>query len=88
MTVAGVVTHRQRPETARGLTFVNLEDESGLVNVVCSPGVWARYRRVAQSAPAMVVRGRLESAGGVVNVVAERIERLELAAVTQARNFH
>ena len=43
---------------------------------------------VAQSAPAMVVRGRLESAGGVVNVVAERIERLELAAVTQARNFH
>jgi error-prone DNA polymerase len=88
VTVAGVVTHRQRPETARGLTFVNLEDESGLVNVVCSPGVWARYRRVAQSAPAMVVRGRLESAGGVVNVVAERIERLELAAVTQARNFH
>ena len=88
VTVAGVVTHRQRPETARGLTFVNLEDESGLVNVVCSPGVWVRYRRVAQSASAMVIRGRLESAGGVVNVVAERIERLELAAVTRARDFH
>jgi error-prone DNA polymerase len=87
VTVAGVVTHRQRPETARGLTFVNLEDESGLVNVVCSPGVWARYRRVAQTAPAMVVRGRLESAGGVVNVVAERIELLELAAPTRARDF-
>jgi error-prone DNA polymerase len=88
VTVAGVVTHRQRPETARGLTFVNLEDESGLVNVVCSPGVWARYRQVAQSAPAMVVRGRLESVGGVVNVVAERIELLELAVTTRARDFH
>jgi len=87
VTVAGVVTHRQRPETARGLTFVNLEDESGLVNVVCSPGVWARFRQVAQSAPAMVVRGRLESVGGVVNVVAERIELLELAVATRARDF-
>ncbi|MDA8392467.1 MAG: error-prone DNA polymerase, partial [Actinomycetota bacterium] len=85
--VAGVVTHRQRPETARGMTFVNLEDETGLVNVVCSKGVWARYRRVAQSAPAMVVRGRLESVEGVVNVVAERIEHLELAAVTRSRDF-
>jgi error-prone DNA polymerase len=88
VTVAGVVTHRQRPETARGLTFVNLEDESGLVNVVCSPGVWARFRASAQAAAAMVVRGRLESSGGVVNVVAERIEALELAASTRSRDFH
>ncbi len=87
VTVAGVVTHRQRPETARGVTFVSLEDETGLVNVVCSIGVWARYRRVAQSAAAMVVRGRVEAAGGVVNVVAERIEALELVAATRARNF-
>jgi error-prone DNA polymerase len=85
--VAGVVTHRQRPETAAGITFVNLEDETGLVNVVCSVGVWARYRRVAQSAPAMLISGRLESAHGVVNVVAERIEALELAVATRARDF-
>lgn len=87
VTVAGMVTHRQRPETARGVTFVSLEDETGLVNVVCAVGVWARYRRVAQSAAAMVVRGRVEAAGGVINVVAERIEALELAAATRARNF-
>ncbi|MGH3851074.1 MAG: OB-fold nucleic acid binding domain-containing protein, partial [Pseudonocardiaceae bacterium] len=77
--VAGVVTHRQRPNTASGVTFVNLEDETGLINVICSRGVWIRYRQVAQSATAMLIRGRLEKADGVVNVVAERLEALELA---------
>jgi error-prone DNA polymerase len=74
-----VVTHRQRPATAGGTTFLNLEDETGLVNVVCSKGVWTRYRRVARSAPALLIRGRLERAEGVVNVIAERIESLPLA---------
>jgi error-prone DNA polymerase len=78
--VAGVVTHRQRPATAGGTTFLNLEDETGLVNVVCSKGVWTRYRTVAQSAPALLIRGRLERAEGVVNVVADRIEAWPLAA--------
>ncbi len=88
VTVAGVVTHRQRPETARGITFVNLEDETGMVNVVCPKGVWSRHRRVARSASAMLVRGILESADGVVNVVAQRIEPLALATSTKARDFH
>ena len=87
VTVAGVVTHRQRPETARGITFVNLEDETGLVNVVCSIGVWARHRRVAQRSPALLVRGRVESAGRVINVVAERIAPLALGAPTGSRDF-
>jgi len=87
VTVAGVVTHRQRPETARGITFVNLEDETGLVNVVCSVGVWARHRRVAQGAPALMIRGTVESSHGVVNVVAERIRPLPLAAPTTSRDF-
>ncbi len=87
VTVAGVVTHRQRPETAAGITFVNLEDETGLVNVICSIGVWARHRRVAQSASALIVRGTVESAGGVVNVVAERIGPLSLAAPSVSRDF-
>ena len=43
--VAGVVTHRQRPMTAQGTTFLNLEDETGLINVVVSKGCWARHRR-------------------------------------------
>lgn len=87
--VAGVVTHRQRPATASGITFMNLEDESGLVNVVCSVGVWGRYRRVAREAPAMIVRGVLErSPDGVINVVADRMEWLTMAARTSSRDFH
>ena len=58
--VGGIVTHRQRPATAGGTTFVNLEDETGLINVICSKGVWAKYRRVAQGAGALLVRGILE----------------------------
>ena len=57
--VAGVVTHRQQPETANGVVFLNLEDETGLINVICIPTVWERYRRVARTAPALRIRGRL-----------------------------
>jgi error-prone DNA polymerase len=86
--VAGVVTHRQRPATAQGVTFLNLEDETGLVNVICSPGVWARHRRVARSEPALMVDGRLERSDGVINVVALRITVLPLDASTlRSRDF-
>jgi error-prone DNA polymerase len=81
------VTHRQRPATAGGITFLNLEDETGLINVICSRGVWARYRRVARSAAALLVRGRLEAAEGVVNVIADQLRPLPLAAPTRSRDF-
>ncbi|OBA63093.1 error-prone DNA polymerase, partial [Mycobacterium sp. 1100029.7] len=51
--IAGAVTHRQRPGTAQGVTFINLEDETGMVNVLCTPAVWARHRKLANSAAAM-----------------------------------
>jgi error-prone DNA polymerase len=85
--VAGAVTHRQRPGTARGVTFLNLEDETGMVNVLCTPGVWARHRRVAQTAPAMLIRGQLQNASGAVTVVAERVGRIELAIGSRSRDF-
>jgi error-prone DNA polymerase len=85
--VGGVVTHRQRPATAAGITFLNLEDETGLINVVCSKGCWARYRRVVRSCPALLIRGRLEKQEGVINVVAERIDPLPLGAPTKSRDF-
>jgi len=85
--VAGVVTHRQRPATAGGVTFLNLEDETGLVNVVVSPGCWIHHREVAAGAPALLVRGRVESAEGVVNVVAARLEPLVLASPVRSRDF-
>jgi error-prone DNA polymerase len=87
--VGGLVTHRQRPATASGITFLSLEDEYGLVNVVCSVGVWQRYRRVARSSPALVVRGKLErSPEGVVNVVADHLEHLPIMVVHKSRDFH
>jgi len=87
VTVGGVVTHRQRPATAQGVTFINLEDETGLINVICSKGTWARYRRVARSASALLVRGRVEKNEGVINIVADRIEALSLALAVKSRDF-
>ncbi|WP_432951249.1 error-prone DNA polymerase (plasmid) [Kribbella sp. CA-253562] len=84
---AGVVTHRQRPATASGVTFINLEDETGFINVIVSPGCWKRHRTVARDSAALIVRGRLERANGVTNLVAERLERLPLAARTTSRDF-
>jgi len=86
--VAGVVTHRQHPETAHGAVFVNLEDETGHLNVVFSRGAWARWRHVARHAPVLLVRGRLESAQDVVNITAERVEELKIGApVPASRDF-
>jgi error-prone DNA polymerase len=85
--VAGVVTHRQRPMTAQGTTFMNLEDETGLINVVVSKGCWARHRAIARDAPALLIRGRLESAEGVINVVAEQLVPLPVPAHNASRDF-
>jgi error-prone DNA polymerase len=85
--VAGVVTHRQRPMTAQGVTFLSLEDETGLMNIVVSKGCWTHHRPVARTSPALVVRGKLERYEGVVNVVAEVLTPLPLAATTTSRDF-
>lgn len=88
VTVAGVITHRQRPGTASGMVFINLEDETGLVNIICSPGLWVRYRRELLC-PAIVVRGRLERVSNVISVVAEAVETLDLGGgSTRSRDFH
>jgi error-prone DNA polymerase len=85
--VGGIVTHRQRPATASGTTFINLEDETGMVNIVCSKGCWARYRRIAREAPALLIQGQLERAEGAINVVAERLEPLPIGVATRSRDF-
>jgi error-prone DNA polymerase len=71
------------------VTFINLEDETGLINVICSAGVWTRYRRVARSGPALVIDGRLERVETVINVVAERIRPLLLqpGGALRSRDF-
>ena len=86
--VAGLVTHRQRPATASGVTFMNLEDEHGLVNVICSVGVWNRYRRVVRDSPALIVRGMLErSMEGVTNLLADGFEDLRVGVQHHSRDF-
>jgi error-prone DNA polymerase len=85
--VAGVVTHRQQPQTAGGTIFLNLEDETGILNVICSPGVWKRHQRVARDSAALVVRGRLERAEGVTGLVAEGFTALSVATGARSRDF-
>lgn len=85
--IAGAVTHRQRPGTAQGVTFINLEDETGMVNVLCTPGVWARHRKLANAAPALLIRGQVQNASGAITVVAERLGRITLAVGSKSRDF-
>jgi len=85
--VAGVVTHRQQPETANGAVFVNLEDETGHVNVIFSKGAWARWGSVASNKPALVIRGSLERGQGVVTLTAEYVEPLTLGSVAPSRDW-
>jgi error-prone DNA polymerase len=90
VTIGGLVTHRQRPMTAKGVVFVNLEDETGLVNVICPLPVWERFGPVARSAPGLLVRGKVEKADGAINVLAFDIEALPMlagAANLRSRDF-
>ena len=50
-----------------------MEDETGLVNVLCTPGLWNRFRPVAVNSRAMVVRGIAQTASGAVTIVADRL---------------
>ena len=85
--VAGVVTHRQRPHTAQGTTFISLEDETGLLNVVCSHGLWQRYRQVARNSSGLIVRGMVERGDGAMNFVADHLEPLALTVSLPSRDF-
>ena len=85
--VAGVVTHRQRPGTAGGVTFLSIEDETGLLNVICTAGLWQRFRTVARTSAALVVRGRLERADGATNLLAEHLAPLSLRIPSSSRDF-
>jgi error-prone DNA polymerase len=85
--VGGAVTHRQRPATAGGVTFLNLEDETGMVNVICTVGLWARYRRIARTSAALLVRGVVESVDGVVSLLADRLQPLQLRIPAKSRDF-
>jgi len=85
--VGGIVTHRQRPSTARGVRFLNLEDETGLLNVVVLPRVWERNYEVARKAVGVMIDGVVEHEDGVTNLVARRFERLASGVGVRSRDF-
>jgi error-prone DNA polymerase len=66
---------------------MNLEDETGMLNVTCSPGLWQRYRKVARNSSALIVRGRLERHDGVINLTADRLEEITPPVRPPSRDF-
>ena len=80
VTVAGVMVARQRPGTAKGIVFLLLEDESGMVNVIVPPDVYERDRITVRSEPLVQVWGRLERRQGTLNVIADRVAALQSQA--------
>ncbi len=88
--VAGLVLLRQRPGTAKGITFVTIEDETGTANLIVHHGTWERFHSITRHSNAWIVRGRLQSKDSVIHVVVRRVEDLtaRLSRVrAKSRNF-
>lgn len=89
--VAGVVTHRQRPETASGVVFISLEDETGLSNLIVWPSIQAQQREAIFASRLMVVEGELQSESGVIHVITHRARdysRWLGQLAVSSRDFH
>ena len=85
--VAGLVTHRQRPHTGGGVTFLSLEDDTGYVNVSVAVGTWNKFRRVGLESDALLVSGTLEWGDGAINVRAFRLRTIDLPIDVRSRDF-
>ncbi|HEU4945404.1 MAG TPA: OB-fold nucleic acid binding domain-containing protein, partial [Solirubrobacterales bacterium] len=83
--VAGMVVARQRPETAKGVVFMLLEDERGTVNLIVPPPVYERYRALVRAAPLVRARGRLERYEGTTNVFVAEVQDLEPTPAARQR---
>ena len=86
--VAGLVIARQRPATAKGVTFMLLEDEGGTINLIVPPPIHDRYRLAVRAEPLVLATGRLERRDGTTNVLVDRIERLERPDLPAAKVTH
>ena len=89
--VAGLVILRQRPATAKGITFVTLEDETGTVNLIVKQPIWMRYRAIAKLSYAWIAHGKLEKRQGITHVIVNRIEDLSEKIgdyKIKSRDFH
>ncbi len=88
VSTAGVVICRQRPQTASGVVFVTLEDETGFINLILWAKTFERWRHVATTSSMLVAHGRIERQGDVVYVIPDRLERLGLHEMpSMSRDF-
>ena len=85
VTVAGLVAVRQSPETAKGFVFHTLEDYDGLMNVITAPSLIPKFRRLIESAPAIIVHGHIERQERSVNVIAERFKDMPIVSDAERR---
>ena len=74
--VAGIVLNRQHPGTARGVTFMTLEDETGTANLIVHPDVWSRFRTTARTATALIARGTLQAESEVIHIIVDDLQNL------------
>jgi len=89
--VAGIVLVRQRPDSASGVIFITLEDETGQANVIVWPAVFKRFHHAARTAAGMVIHGKLQRQGEVIHLVAQRIGDMQEFIPElkhQSRDFH
>jgi error-prone DNA polymerase len=89
--IAGIVTGRQRPFTAKGVTFATLEDETGFANLIIFKPVWKSFRRVFRHSNLWMVMGKLQRESGVIHILVKRA--IDLRPMldglhTQSRDFH
>ena len=86
--VGGAVTHKQRPATAGGITFLNLEDETGMANIIISVAAWKKFQNVLAKHSALVVRGIAQVSQGSASIVADKITALDLRGIAApSRDF-
>src|SRR5437763_14460091 len=86
--VAGSVIVRPRPGAAKGFVFLSLEDETGIANVIVTPGLFARHRLLLVTEPFLRIEGILQTQDGVVSVRAARVEPLpRLSHVVPSHDF-
>ncbi|WP_312933328.1 OB-fold nucleic acid binding domain-containing protein, partial [Pseudomonas sp.] len=91
LALAGIVVGRQRPQTASGVTFVTLEDEFGLVNVVVWKALAERQRQALVGSQLLKVSGRLEQQGEVRHLIAKRLDDISSllhGLEVRSRDFH
>jgi error-prone DNA polymerase len=89
--VAGLVLMRQRPGTAKGITFVTLEDETGIANLIIRLDIWQKYEQPAKRASALIAEGRLERQGEVIHILVRRLHDLQSLVKNlhhPSRDFH